>query len=430
MYQVVVARIRNLTPIVGADFIIQGSVLGNTIVVGKDTIEGTLGIFCESDGVLGIEFAQKNNLMKNIDPATGKNTGGMFESNLRVKAQKLRGVKSDGFWCPLDLLAPFGDISVLKEHDKFTEFNGVLIAQKYVVKRANGSKGPNAPKNRLKAPRVELVAMRRHFDTEQFRTDAHKFVVGDLCSISEKCHATSQRFAYVRVEQPIKRYSLDWFKQILRMKVEPKFAYDYMVGTRNVILENNNHQGTYYGNENFRYEATNDFRGKMYKNECLYGEVTYTNADSGLALMHQSTTKLKDKKVTKQYGDTMNYTYGTKPGKAEFWVYRITQTNEDGIAVDLTWQQMKVRCDQLGAKMVPDMVAPFIYDGDQDKLRELVESLTGGVSTIDPSHIREGVCVRAERYPMPLVLKSKDFLFRSLEGMVKDEGIIDVEEAA
>ena len=79
--------------------------------------------------------------------------------------------------------------------------------------------------------------------------------------------------------------------------------------------------------------------------------------------------------------------------------------------------------------MVPDVIEPFVYDGDEGKLRNLVEELTEGPSTIDPSHIREGVCVRADRYTVPVVLKSKSHLFRILEGLVKDDlEYLDIEE--
>ena len=431
MYNVVVAKVF-VSPHPDPDVhsLAVGNVLGNTVIVHKDTPNGELGLWFETDGQLSQEFAEKNNLIRKIDPETGKNFGGLFDENRRVRAQKIRGVKSDGFWCPLSYLD--GDVSELKEHDKFTSFNETPIAQKYETWRTRAaSKAANRGEKALKKPRVELVAMKRHFDTEQFRTDCWKFKKGDLISISEKIHATSQRVANAKVIYPIQKWSLSWFMEKLGFEVIPKSEYRVLIGTRNVILENNQGGATYYGNEKFRYDAIEDFKDKLYKNECLYGEVTYTEATSGNALMFQPTSKTKDKSVIKQYGQKMNYTYGTKQGKSEFWVYRITQTNEDGISVDLTWQQMKSRCEQLGVKMVPDVVEPFIYDGDEGKLRNLVEELTEGASTIDPSHIREGVCVRAERYATPVVLKSKSFLFRVLEGIAKDDAEYqDIEEVS
>ena len=431
MYNVVVAKVLvSPHPDPEVHSLAIGTVLGNTVIVHKDTENGSLGLWFETDGQLGQEFCDKNSLIRKIDPQTGKNVGGLFDENRRVRCQKIRGIKSDGFWCPLSYLEPFGDVSTLKEHDKFTSFNEVNIAQKYETwKTRAAAKNANKSEKAIKKPRVELIAMRRHFDTEQFRTDCWKFKKGDLISISEKIHATSQRVANVKVELPIQKYSFDWFKFKLGFKVVPKIENRVFVGTRNVILENNTSGPTYYGNEQFRYDCIEDFKNLLYKNECLYGEVTYTEANSGNALMHQPTSKTKDKAIIKQYGQNMNYTYGTPQGKSEIWVYRITQTNEDGIPVDLTWMQMKTRCEQLGVKMVPDVIEPFVYDGDEGKLRNLVEELTEGPSTIDPSHIREGVCVRADRYTVPVVLKSKSHLFRILEGLVKDDlEYLDIEE--
>jgi hypothetical protein len=69
--------------------------------------------------------------------------------------------------------------------------------------------------------------------------------------------------------------------------------------------------------------------------------------------------------------------------------------------------------------------------GDEEKLRVLVESLTDGSSTLDQKHIREGVVVRQEQYPVVYAMKSKSFVFKILEGIAKDNSdYIDLEESA
>lgn len=65
-------------------------------------------------------------------------------------------------------------------------------------------------------------------------------------------------------------------------------------------------------------------------------------------------------------------------------------------------------------------------DGDETLLRDIVEFRTEGPSTIDPSHIREGVVVRAN----DSWYKNKSFVFGVLEGYIKDQGEIDMEESA
>jgi len=49
----------------------------------------------------------------------------------------------------------------------------------------------------------------------------------------------------------------------------------------------------------------------------------------------------------------------------------------------------------------------------------------------DPSHIREGVCIRVEHANEHFTLKHKSWLFGALEGYLKDKDeVVDAEEAA
>jgi len=54
-----------------------------------------------------------------------------------------------------------------------------------------------------------------------------------------------------------------------------------------------------------------------------------------------------------------------------------------------------------------------------------------GSSTLDFAHVREGVCVRVERHGQHVTTyKHKSHTFYVLEGVVKDSGEVDIEEAA
>lgn len=82
-----------------------------------------------------------------------------------------------------------------------------------------------------------------------------------------------------------------------------------------------------------------------------------------------------------------------------------------------------------------DVVEPFVYDGDEVKLRALVEELTERPAVvtedyIDSSHPSEGIIIRADRGSQtPLFLKSKSFAFRVLEGIASDTSV-DEEDAS
>jgi hypothetical protein len=62
-------------------------------------------------------------------------------------------------------------------------------------------------------------------------------------------------------------------------------------------------------------------------------------------------------------------------------------------------------------------------------LLERVERLASGPSTLDSRHLREGVCVRIDRIAENVTLKHKSHDFKMIEGMIKDLGIVDVEES-
>jgi hypothetical protein len=165
------------------------------------------------------------------------------------------------------------------------------------------------------------------------------------------------------------------------------------------------------------------------------------------------TSQLADKEFKKTYGDTMTYKYGCPEGTSRFFVYRITQTNEDGHVVELTVPQMKARCKVLGLDYVPEFSGPMVVvpgdpnmeamgitfplvcghsTGHLQSLEKLVETFLDGPSTLDSSHIREGVVVRVDAPDgTTYFLKSKSFNFKVLEGIIKDrEDYVDTEESA
>ena len=411
-----------------------GNANGNTVVVSKKVKDGDLGIYFECDGQLSKEFALANDLIRHTDPDTGEKKGGLFDENRKVRAQKFRGIRSDGFWIGIESLSFIKnfDLSSLKDGDSFTEINGIPICNKFVTKATQKASNDKKVKNTLHKEEKLSIVFPRHFDTDQFRHEAKKLQVGDIISITEKIHGSSQRFGYVKVKHFYRKFSLKWFKNKLGFLSDE--TYEHVIGTRNVTMNpiessKNSNRG-FYEDETFRQRCVQSLIGKLYKNEMIFFEVVgWTNKD--VPIMPPAKIKdLKDKSL-KKYGDTMYYSYLTNQGEADIYVYRIANLVENGDLIDLTFEQVKERCKELNIKHVNEICQKFIYDGDEEKLRELVESLTDGDSLIDTSHLREGVCVRAERYRTPFVLKNKSFYFKLAEGMAKEkEDYLDEEESA
>lgn len=117
-YKAIIAKIHT-RPLPGSDNIVIGTCHGYQVIVSNLTESGQLGVFFESGGQLSESFATENNLVRRKD-ADGNNVGGYFEENRQVRAVKMRGAKSEGFWCPLHMLQYTGvNLNNLKEGDQF-----------------------------------------------------------------------------------------------------------------------------------------------------------------------------------------------------------------------------------------------------------------------------------------------------------------------
>lgn len=173
----------------------------------------------------------------------------------------------------------------------------------------------------------------------------------------------------------------------------------------------------------------------LHKGEVIYGEIAgYTETGSPI-MATQNVSALKDKSLRTMFGDSMTYTYGCLIGECRVFVYRITQVNEDGHVVELSWPAVRQRCRELSLETVPTL-ATFYLAGDIDSLERVVAGLTDGesgphLSTLDSRHIREGVVVRWESEYGTGWLKNKSFTFGVLEGYLKEsDEYVDAEEAA
>lgn len=193
MYCAYVTRIHNLRKHTNADRLLCGECFGNTVIVDLGTDPDQLGVYFPTDGKLGLEFAQKNDLLRRKDE-NGAPAGGYLDPEKRnIKALKLRGEKSDGLFLPLSCLASFTDIKKLQEGDTISVLNGITICEKYVpaVKRASGSGGGGNHVRKRSDPISPLF--QEHADTEQLAYNLSAFHAGDLVEVTLKMHGTSQR---------------------------------------------------------------------------------------------------------------------------------------------------------------------------------------------------------------------------------------------
>lgn len=171
----------------GGDRIQLATCLGNQVVVGLEAKDGDLNVYFPVDGKLSEEFLTYNNLLPVLDDQGKRIGGGFFDVKGRVRAQKFRGERSEGFAIPVASLEYTGyPTTSLKVGDQITELNGHKICEKYVTEKTARAQRAQ----QLKTAKVKVLNFPEHVDTEQFRFVAKDIPAGSLVYISAKEHGT------------------------------------------------------------------------------------------------------------------------------------------------------------------------------------------------------------------------------------------------
>ena len=432
-HKIIVARIARVEPIPNADKIQVGYVLGEPVVISKEHAVGDVGLFFPVDLQLSNMYCYENNLYH--DKALNKDVtkSGFFDKNRRVRAQTFKGVKSCGLFMPLESIYFTGAwADEWTEGLSFDELNGHKLVQKY-ISEASKVKGQA---NQTKAVKKNFAPFfAKHVDSEQFRHCAEQIKKGSLISIAAKIHGTSARMGYLPAlqELPVWKQKFNhWVGHLMNKPFfKDSYEYSYVLGTRNVVLKTHEEKKEgYHGPETFRYEVFELVKPFLEKGQSIYGEIAgYAN---GKSIMPKHSIKdLKSKEFTKKYGETITYSYGCKEHEYRFHIYRITTTSEAGTQIDWTQAQIDSWCADRGLLGPVSVCEPFIYDGDVEALRALVEALTEHPELltedyIDPSHVSEGVILRVDSGKLvPDFYKSKSFAFKVMEGLEMVENIED-----
>ena len=456
-----ITQLKNVRPHPNADRMKLADCFGNTVCVGLDALENETVIYFPTDGQLSAEYCEHNNLVRKKDE-NGNNVGGYMDPDKRnVKAIKLRGEKSDGLVMPLNSIDYTGvSIKDLTVGTRIDVINGHEICKKYIP-RSNHRRGNVSEGNRTRPKRMPIAPLfSEHADTEQLAYNLGAFLPGDEVEITLKMHGTSQRTGYLPVFKKMKRTLWDIIR---RRPGTPIYDWGYVSGTRRTVLEN--YEGGYYGSNEFREQHSKFFEGKLWKGETVYYEVVGFTT-SGVPIMHScNNKKTKDEEFIKKYGEETVFSYGCAPavlyfddtdgrnqcvkGQSAIYVYRMTMTNEDGDVVEYTPHFMRYRSEQMGVKTVPvfwkgtipekipvignndEIGAPNLKNIDAGEyVRFKAEEYYDGPDPVGETHVREGVVVRILNRPKFCAYKHKNFVFKVLEGIIKEVAEApDMEEA-
>ena len=424
MYHAYVTTLKNVRKHPNADRLLLGECFDNTVCVSLDFYEGQTVVYFPVDGQLSEEFAHMHHLCRKTKDGQ-PDTGYLEPDKRNIRAIKLRGEKSDGLAMPLSCLEPFGDISSLSVGDTVEVFNGHEICKKYIPVTKNVSHKTGG--NRVRKTKIPIAPLfTEHADTEQLAYNMNAFKPGDQIEITLKMHGTSFRVAHLPVLQGYKRSFWDW---LFSREGTPIYDWDYISGTRRCVLSS--FDGGFYGNNEFRKPVEDFFRGKLYKNETVYGEIVGYVNESQPIMPSVSNKKTNDKDFIKQYGENTVFSYGCESGQSDFYVYRMTMTSPDGDIVEYTPDFMRYRCEQMGAKYVPLLWKGIIPEGvnSGEWVQDIAHQFIEGPDPIGKTHIREGVVVRIVNRPKFTAYKSKGWYFKCIEGIIKnDASVPDMEE--
>ena len=437
-----VVRVSELKDHPNADRLKVATFFGNDTCVGIDTAIDEIGIYFPCDLQLSEEFCDANHLCRKT--ADGKPDTGYLEREKRnVRAIKLRGVKSDGIFMSLSCLeytgVNFDDIDI---GDTISVVNGHEICKKYIPRgtKQNRQGHPNEGNRTRKRHDPIAPLLAEHADTEQLAYNMGTFKPGDLIEITLKMHGTSQRTGYLPMLHGytgpnwahivIKHPKL--FKRLqgkANAALSPIYEYGYVSGTRRTVL--NDWEGGFYGSNEFRKKHAEFFEGKLHKGEEVFYEV--------VSYIDKNTPIMSSGKVPKEYqntyGNTMVFSYGCEAGESDFYVYRMTMTNEDGDVVEYSPDFMRYRCEQMGCKTVPvfyqgyipkytilpDDVGSPTETNAGEYVKEIAEKFYDGPDPIGKTHVREGVVVRIVNRPKFCAYKHKNFLFKLITGIIASD---------
>lgn len=441
----IVYTIKELKPHPNAERLQILPLFGTQTIVSLRAQIGEKGIYFREGLQLSEEFCDFNHLCRE-DKNGNKDIGYMERNKRNVKTIKLRNEYSDGIWLPLSSLS-FTDVDLnsFADGDKIEIINGKIICQKYIpytkpsqqIKQSNHVRKKEVPFAPNFAP---------HVDTAQFAYNLNQFQCGDLIEISLKLHGTSHRAAHTQILKKYKRSLLD---RILHKEGKPIYEYGYVSGTRRTVLED--FSGGFYGSNAFREPHSKFFEGKLLKGETVYAEIVGFTTD-GKPIMPSA--KISDEEIKAQYGDTMTFSYGCKPNgkktlygrdddglysieedvpQSDCYVYRMTYTTEEGKVIEYSGDQIRQRCEEMGAKYVP-LMAKFVIPNQAELdflsfeghdfpntpggyVQKMVDYFYDGPDPIGKTHVREGVVIRIINRKGFVAYKYKNNLFKALSGI-------------
>lgn len=344
-YLATIVDIKEFRPHPKADRLKLATVYGNTVIT---SISAEPGMYCyfPIESALSKDFLAFTNSFRDKEMNKDNTKTGFFEPHGRIRALKLREVKSEGYIIPISVLEDFVKNHLKKDSTISTKLVGTdfdtihdhEICKKYV---SRGYNIPGAPgkktRGNVKKYQSKLVEgqFNFHASTAQLKRNIENVSPDDYVAITFKYHGTS----FV-VSNVLTKKKLSWKDKVAKFlganiqEFEYGMLYSSRAVLKNVLIDDDRQNLGYYDSDVWKIIADKLFPC-LKEGYTFYGEIVgYT-----------PTGKMIQK----------NYDYGCQPGKLDYLVYRMTFTNTKGHVFELSHEQVIDYCVKVGVK------TPHVY---------------------------------------------------------------------
>ena len=422
-YLAKIVKLKNLRKHDNADRLQVATIDFQTVITGLDAKDGDIYCFFPLECQINAEFLAFTNSFRHSELNADKKAVGFFGDKGRVRAVKLRGEKSMGYLVPVTTLDEFFK-GKLNYHfsdyvdQEFDTINGMELLKKYQIRIK--TKGLGGGKQAIKRiSRLVDNQVRLHVSTDNLKKSVHMINPDDEIVITYKLHGTSWWVANLLT----KRSLSIWEKTLRFLGVKIRDTeYDYIYGSRKVVkneYETKKHDHFY--KVDIWGEIKDELKEFIPKGFTLYGEaVGYTS--QGGAIQGE-------------------YDYGCDSNKNKAFIYRIINTNEDGIVSELSSADIQEFCERFDLNYVPVLFQGKAKDfcgyencnRDKDVWRrnfmeDLIKKYTEQDCHMCTNKVpAEGIVIRKDSMFKFEVYKLKSFAFLEKESKWLDEGKEDME---
>jgi len=439
-----VVEIENILPLPNSDNLFHTTILGNNVVVDKNTKIGDVGLFFPVETQLSRQYLSANNLYRKPELNMDQTKKGYFEENGRIKCVKLRGNDSLGLFMPIEsVLTLFPDSGKLDPNYKkigmeYDTLNDIEICTKYIPKHTRTPGQGNAGDGDNGELELKIIEgqFKFHKDTTVIYKNLYRYNPNDVISVTYKIHGTSGISSRINCKRKLSKFE-QFLKKWIKVKISDT-QYDFVNSSRKKLMN-----------------AVLDTKELKYpRNKSIWeiADLSLRNfLDDGMTLYYEIAGYQPGGALTQN-----NFDYGCTFPKGlnadEFilgthfrvFIYRITTTNIRGKVIEMPALQLQQWCKNRGLEGVPVLYYGYakdfcptlkteelseseVYDWRKRFLEKLKSQFNEKDCFMCSSKVpEEGCVVRIESEGIE-AYKCKSDRFLEMETKELDKGTIDIE---